>query len=425
MSRPCFRAPLEALARLSASLLLSALGISGAAADDLDPGGRYLPLPPELAHLEPEGLGAALCTDGCAAVLGAGAPRESRCRLPSGVELRALELGDPAGAPVLFLHGYTDSSRSFLPAMERLARLRPELRLIALDLRGHGGSTLPPAQACRAEPGRCFGLDDLTADVLAYADQAGLGRFDLVGHSLGSLVAQEIALARPERVGRLVLIGSTAALLDNPVFYGFIVDGLVEGPWRAALAERGLRFPDDAYQLTPLDADPRAAAWLAANWSTEPGGDPEHLAAIARDAAAMPLAAWIGVPRAARGHDRRAALARLATPTLVLWGAQDPMFAEAPDQSDLRAALAASPAACASWFKAYGRPLAAGETRPELGHNAHWGAPDAFAADLAAFLRDGGRPTRDLPAVDPATGRTETLRGAAPVLALGGPECTG
>lgn len=169
MSRPCFRAPLEALARLSAALLLFALGISGAAADDLDPGGRYLPLPPELAHLEPEGLGAALCTDGCAAVL--------------------------------FLHGYTDSIRSFEPAMERLTRLRPELRLIALDLRGHGGSTLPPAQACRAEPGRCFGLDDLTADVLAYADQAGLGRFDLVGHSLGSLVAPGLALGGPECTG--------------------------------------------------------------------------------------------------------------------------------------------------------------------------------------------------------------------------------
>lgn len=202
MSRSRFRAPFASTARHLASLLLLALGAAaGAGADDLDPGGRYLPLPPELAHLEPGVLGVALCTDGCDTALAAGAPRESRRRLPTGVELRALELGDPAGAPVLFLHGYSDSIRSFLPAMERLTRLRPELRLIALDLRGHGGSTLPPADACRAEPGRCFGLDDLTADVLAYADQAGLGRFDLVGHSLGSLVAPGLALGGPECTG--------------------------------------------------------------------------------------------------------------------------------------------------------------------------------------------------------------------------------
>jgi len=139
----------------------------------------------------------------------------------------------------------------------------------------------------------------------------------------------------------------------------------------------------------------------------------------------MPLAAWIGVPRALRGSDGRAALRSLRAPTLVLWGSADAILPESPDQADLRAAIAASPAGCASWFKVYGRPVAAGETRPELGHNAHWGAPDAFAADLAAFLRDGGRPTQDLPAIDPQSGRTTILRGAAPGRALAGPECKG
>jgi pimeloyl-ACP methyl ester carboxylesterase len=51
-------------------------------------------------------------------------------------------------------------------------------------------------------------MADFAADVLAFMDVMGLRQATLVGHSMGSLAAQEVALAAPERVTRLILVGS-------------------------------------------------------------------------------------------------------------------------------------------------------------------------------------------------------------------------
>ncbi|MEE8466360.1 MAG: alpha/beta hydrolase [Dehalococcoidia bacterium] len=70
-------------------------------------------------------------------------------------------------------------------------------RVVAPDLRGHG-------QSGHAEDG--YGLDLFTADVRALVQTLDLHTFDLVGHSLGALIAIRFAAERPELVNRLVLV---------------------------------------------------------------------------------------------------------------------------------------------------------------------------------------------------------------------------
>ena len=325
--------------------------------------------------------------------------------LENGIRIAYVERGDAAGDAVLFLHGYTDTSRSFLPTMERLAELRPELRILGIDQRGHGDSSMPSSDDCRAAPERCFRPEDVAADALAFLDALGIEKAHVVGHSMGSFVAQEIALEHPERVARLALIGTAVSLGGNAGVEDFLIAGLVEGPWRQAVEGRGLRFPDDAYELTPLDLDPDAETWMAANWVADPTADPAFLAEIVPETSRTRLGTWIGAARALSHVDNTERLKRLSVPVLVLWPTQDSFFPE-PDQARLRATLAAACGARSYW-KAYGKkPLPkSGAQEDDLGHNLQWGAPDAVAADLAAFLREGGAPTTDLAHADPEGSR--------------------
>jgi pimeloyl-ACP methyl ester carboxylesterase len=324
--------------------------------------------------------------------------------LPTGIELRYRDTGSRAGETVVLLHGVTDSMRSMAGVAAALAVCRPDLRLVSLDFRGHGGSSMPTAAACRSNPELCFRLEDFAADVLALLDRLEIARAHLVGHSLGSLVAQELALRHPERVGRLVLLATTVDLRGNPALEGHLIGDLLEQRWRPALERAGLTFPADAYLLTPSHADPEAARWMAANWVTEAPADPALLDAIVAETCAVRLGTWIGTLQALVGFDHRERLASLRAPTLVLWPIQDSMFG-APTQSSVRAALAAATERHGTrWaWKRYGeRELGPSGRQDDLGHNFVWSAAGAIARDIGAFLREGGRPTEELSSADPA-----------------------
>ncbi|WPO98585.1 alpha/beta hydrolase [Pseudomonas sp. HR96] len=119
---------------------------------------------------------------------------EIRLSLPH-IELAAHLHGPADGAPVIALHGWLDNANSF-------ARLAPQLhglRIVALDLAGHGYSDHRPA-------GAGYALWDYAHDVLQVAEQLGWQRFALLGHSLGAIISVLLAAAMPDRVERLALI---------------------------------------------------------------------------------------------------------------------------------------------------------------------------------------------------------------------------
>ena len=119
---------------------------------------------------------------------------EVRLSLPH-IELAAHLFGPEDGLPVIALHGWLDNANSF-------ARLAPKLtglRIVALDMAGHGHSAHRPV-------GAGYALWDYVFDVLQVAEQLGWKRFALLGHSLGAIVSMVLAGALPERVTHLGLI---------------------------------------------------------------------------------------------------------------------------------------------------------------------------------------------------------------------------
>ena len=118
--------------------------------------------------------------------------------LPTGVELN-VQLGGPEdGEPILFLHGFPESHRTWRAVLPELAR---DFRVVAPDQRGFGGSDKP-------EGVEAYKADQVLGDVIALADALGLERFTLVGHDWGGAIAWLAALKQPDRVKRLVIVNA-------------------------------------------------------------------------------------------------------------------------------------------------------------------------------------------------------------------------
>lgn len=120
--------------------------------------------------------------------------RRETVKLANGQKIAVYEYGDPAGKPLVLLHGLTDSSRSWtllLPAFS-------EFRVIIPDQRGHGASSRPE---CR------YSLADYAFDLKLVMDELEIERAAIAGHSLGSMVAMEFAAVHAVR--RLLMSRST------------------------------------------------------------------------------------------------------------------------------------------------------------------------------------------------------------------------
>lgn len=152
-------------------------------------------------------------------------PRFAKIQLETGVTLNYLEQGDKNGDAVIMLHGYTDSWNSYALVLPMLS---PTHHIFALDQRGHGDSSKADC---------CYTMQQMAADVIALMNAKGINKATVVGHSMGSMVAQLVAIHYPQRVARLVLIGlmvgSNPGVLEmneavqtfvDPVDPGFVRD---------------------------------------------------------------------------------------------------------------------------------------------------------------------------------------------------------
>ncbi len=259
----------------------------------------------------------------------AGAPAVQSIDLPTGIRLQYVEQGDLAGTPVLLLHGFTDSWRSFELV---LPHLPASIRALALSQRGHGDADRPATG---------YGPRDFTADLAAFMDALGLGRAVVVGHSLSAIIAQRFALDRPERTLGLVLVGwrgyprqsTVAALasLTDPIDPGFVRQFQVESLARPV---------------------PRA-----------------FLDAMVRESLKVPARVWRAVVEAFLADEFSAELGTIAVPTLIVWGGRD-VTSPRSEQEMLAATIA-------------GARLA---VYPGAGHTPHWEEPARFAANLGAFV---------------------------------------
>jgi non-heme chloroperoxidase len=251
------------------------------------------------------------------------------------VRLEYAEQG--SGLPVIFLHGYTDSWRSFESVLRHLPA---SLRAIAITQRGHGDSEQPAAG---------FRASDFAADLAAFMDDLGIDHAILVGHSTGAHIAQRFAIENPHRALGLVLIGAYATMRNNPA---------VQDLWTSAVST--LTDPVDptfvaSFQLSTL-ARPVSAEWLDM---------------VVAESRKVPAWIWRDTCAGILQDDSTEELEQIVAETLILWGDKDGLCSRA--EQDV---------------------LTAGIRRSRLavyrngGHGLHWEEPARVAADLVAFTQE-------------------------------------
>jgi pimeloyl-ACP methyl ester carboxylesterase len=128
---------------------------------------------------------------------------ERELELP-GFKLAAREWGEPAGLPVLALHGWLDNAGSF----DKLAPLLTGCHVVALDSAGHGLSGNRSVDSG-------YNIWQDVGDVADAADALGWTQFNLLGHSRGAAIAALFAGTFPTRARRLVLIEGGVASLGH------------------------------------------------------------------------------------------------------------------------------------------------------------------------------------------------------------------
>jgi 2-hydroxymuconate-semialdehyde hydrolase len=129
----------------------------------------------------------------------------------AGVATAVIDTGTPAGAsapPVLLLHGSGPGVTAFANWRPIIPALAARRRVIAPDQLGFGGTATGAP--------RTYGRAAWTDHALALLDTLGTGTVDIVGNSMGGAVALSVAVARPQAVRRLVLMGSMGVAMALP-----------------------------------------------------------------------------------------------------------------------------------------------------------------------------------------------------------------
>lgn len=158
------------------------------------------------------------------------------------------------GTPTVFIHGVGSSLAAWSGVVSHLSTLGP---LVRYDLRGHGASSAPPGP---------WELDDFVADHLALLSELEISRANVVGFSLGGLIAQAIAIRHPQVVEKLVVMGAVAGRTPGERDAVLARLALVEQEGPAGVAERsGTRWYTEQFAAAHPDVVARHLEELAAN----------------------------------------------------------------------------------------------------------------------------------------------------------------
>ena len=218
---------------------------------------------------------------------------EPRLVVANGLNQNVLVAGSPSAArTVLLIHGLGWDHALWHGQIDPL--VQRGWRVVASDLRGMGATAKPSAP---------WSLDDYVADLLALTDKLAVGRFAVVGFSLGGMIAAAIASAHQDRVSALVIAAAA-------------VSSSVEGEARTeAMLERAVRLGPVAF------AGEQARAIWHRDWAAR---HPEYVERFVQWRAAMDQAALFRAFRSSYGVDLRPALPSLRMPVCVIAADCDP-----------------------------------------------------------------------------------------------------
>lgn len=261
------------------------------------------------------------------------APVIETIQLENGVVLEYAEQGNKNGIPVILLHGFTDSWKSFEAVMPHLPA---SFHVFSVSQRGHGNSS---KQVTKYHP------EDFAADLAAFMTQMKIRPAVIVGHSMGSTNAQCFAANYSSLTKALVLMASFADF-NKPMIVDFkkVIDGL---------------------------SDPVDSAFVA-DFQTSTIVKPvtgEMLNGFISESLKLPAHVWKGVAAGWATADYLKPLQRFNKPVLIAWGDKD-AYCSKEDQVKLQSVLKNS-------------KLIVYEN---IGHALHWEDPEKFAGDLINFI---------------------------------------
>jgi 3-oxoadipate enol-lactonase/4-carboxymuconolactone decarboxylase len=237
------------------------------------------------------------------------------------------------GAPLLVLSPSLGTTTSLWAAQE--AAFATRFRLVRHDHPGHGHSH---------EPDGPVSIETIGRSVLEILDELGAERASFCGVSLGGMVGMWLGANAPERIDRLVL-ASTGAKLGTPETYRE----------RAELVRR---------KGTAATVEGARERWFTAPFRDEPAA-----AAVLEELAAVPAEGYAACCDAVGDWDFRSELGRVAAPTLVVAGAEDPTV---------------TPAVCETLVD--GIPGARLVVIPDASHIVNVEQPDAFTAEFQELI---------------------------------------
>jgi 3-oxoadipate enol-lactonase len=252
------------------------------------------------------------------------------------VELAYEVVGE--GPPLLLIQGLGYGARGWGPILDLIAE---DFTVAAFDNRGFGGSDAPPGP---------YSVGELAEDARAVLDAAGLERAHVVGASLGGMIAQELALAAPQRIDKLVLACTTPGGLGSYPMPAQTVSLMLEAPTMPTdVALR--KFVENALGGGLLEElVERIVAYRTAN-PPDPGG-------------------WQAQAAAGATHDALDRIGAIAAPTLVVHGTEDVVVD--PRNADLLGERI---------------PGARVELLEGSGHLCFWEEPERFAALIRNFAQ--------------------------------------
>ena len=288
-----------------------------------------------------------------------------RVPLRTGVTLNVALAGDRSNPPVVLLHGFPESHRTW---RELSPRLEQEFYLVMPDQRGFAGSDRP-------QEVEAYEPDTLVDDIFALADALGFERFALVGHDWGGAIAWGAALKERERLTRLAIINAPhpvifqKSLIDSSeqraasqyisAFRSKLFEKAVEAMGFDALFEKSFSRHVDLAIIPDAERQQSIAEW------SRPGGLTAMLnwyraskLMVPPPGVTLPLPDWLLRP-----------FPKVRVPTLVIWGMKDaallPLQLDGLDQlvDDLTIVRV-----------------------PNAGHFVPWEAPDDVFASLQPFL---------------------------------------
>ena len=256
----------------------------------------------------------------------------SNVQLKTGIRLHYAEQGDRSGQVIVMLHGFTDSWFSYSRV---LPLIDPKYHVYVLDQRGDGNSDRPRDG---------YTPRHFAVDVLAFMESKGLKDVTIVGHSMGSFVAQYVASLAPERVNNLVLIGSASSLRNNAVKeLQRAINSLSD-----SVSEKFVRDFQTGILARPVPE--------------------EFINGVVKESQKLPARVWKAVINDLLA-DAGAELNKIESPTLIIWGDRETIFLRA-EQDALLSAIANAR------LRVY----------EGTGHSPTWELPERVAKDIQEFI---------------------------------------